>query len=271
LARRYNWEPRPVEEGKDYDGTDVTTPDDLVEHYAHYYGDEELKRWRELGARDKAQNILSLCSTLLAERPTVVDIGCGDGAVIEALDSVGFARSYVGLEISPSGVRVAQARAYTTPTSFQVYAGTQLPVDSESFDLAVLSHVLEHVKDPRHLIGEAARVARYVFVEVPLELNVRVPHDFHWTEVGHINLFNPIVLRHLVQSTGLHVERETVTCSSRAVTRALHPGWKGDLRWGVKTAVLNLSRKTATAIFTYNGALVARSVRHRAASEPAAP
>jgi SAM-dependent methyltransferase len=249
----------------------VSTPHDLVEHYADYYGADELKRWRDLGASDKARNIVSLCSSLLSGRPTVLDIGCGDGAVIAALDGIGFGSSYVGLEVSPSGLGVARMRTFEAPTSFQLYAGTELPVDSGSFDLAVLSHVLEHVEDSRHLIAEAARAARYVFVEVPLELNARVPHDFRWTDVGHINLFSPVVLRHLVQSTGLHVERETVTCSSRAVIRALHPGWRGSLRWGVKAGVLKVSKKVATATFTYNGALLARSEPDRAASGTGAP
>jgi SAM-dependent methyltransferase len=248
----------------------VTAPRDLVEHYADYYGADALTRWRDLGASDKARNIVSLCSSLFPGRPTVLDIGCGDGAVIGALDRIGFGSSYVGLEISPSGLGVAQRRTYQAPTSFNLYAGTELPVGSGSFDLAVLSHVLEHVEDPRHLIREASRVARYVFVEVPLELNLRVPHDFHWTDVGHINLFSPVVLRHLVQSSGLHVERESVTCSSPAVVRVLHPGWRGTLRWAVKTAVLKVASTVATATFTYNGALVARSAHREPALDSSA-
>lgn len=48
-----------------------------------------------------------------------------------------------------------------------------------SFDLAIQSHVLEHVEYPRVVSHEAARVADYVFVEVPLELNRRTAEHFH--------------------------------------------------------------------------------------------
>lgn len=130
-------------------------------------------------------------------------------------------------------------------------------MQDDEFDLAVLTHVIEHVENPRELISEAARVASRIFVEVPLELNARTPRDFRWTDVGHINLFNPTSLRHLIQSVGLRVERECVVTSSRAVQRYMRPGLRGDLRWLLKLAMLKASTRVATSLLTYNGALVA--------------
>ncbi len=48
------------------------------------------------------------------------------------------------------------------------------------------SHVVEH---PRTLLHEARRVARHVFVEVPLEHNLRLPRDFAADDLGHINAY----------------------------------------------------------------------------------
>jgi hypothetical protein len=60
---------------------------DLIKHYSAYYGDARLARWRELGARDKSANIMSLWSRVNGEvKPSVVDVGCGDGAIIRELD-----------------------------------------------------------------------------------------------------------------------------------------------------------------------------------------
>lgn len=229
---------------------------DLSEHYANYYGHPELARWRDLGARDKAANVVELCDGFFPVSPRVAEIGCGDGALMAALDVLGFASEYVGFEISVSGAEAAQKREFHAPMQAQTYNGARVPAEDREFDLVIVSHVLEHVLDPRTLIAEAARIGGRVFIEVPLELNVRTPHDFVWTDVGHINLYNPKVVRHLVQSMGLHIERERITTSSRAVSQALHPGWKGDARWLAKRAALRTSARLATALFTYNASLV---------------
>lgn len=61
------------------------------------------------------------------------------------------------------------------------------------FDLAILSHVLEHVEFPRVLIRTAQRVAKYVFWEIPLEDNFRLPDRLQnagsFQDAGHINFF----------------------------------------------------------------------------------
>lgn len=234
-----------------------TTVRDLCAHYERYYDEPGLAIWRDLGAFDKATTIARLTQGLFTTPPRVVEIGCGDGAVLAALSARASARELVGFDISPSGVKAARGREYRLPTRVEIFDGERLPVQDDEFDLAVLTHVIEHVENPRELISEAARVASRIFVEVPLELNARTPRDFRWTDVGHINLFNPTSLRHLIQSVGLRVERECVVTSSRAVQRYMRPGLRGDLRWLLKLAMLKASTRVATSLLTYNGALVA--------------
>src|SRR6266480_562600 len=75
----------------------------LKEHYANYYsGDPSLSEWRRLGAIDKAQNIMELCASLAHDR--ILEIGCGDGAVLEQLSANAFGSQLAGIEISPSAV-----------------------------------------------------------------------------------------------------------------------------------------------------------------------
>src|SRR5580704_12344433 len=79
----------------------------LAQNYADYYEpQDDLLEWRRLGAADKCANIVRLCSRL--EHHDVLEIGCGDGAILERLAGDGFGARFAGLEISPSGVKCAQ-------------------------------------------------------------------------------------------------------------------------------------------------------------------
>ena len=183
--------------------------------YREYYNDPNISTWREIGARDKAKNVIRLWSKCGGrEQPSLADIGCGDGALIRALDHKGFALAYTGMEISESGLAKASVPKYHTLCNFALFDGCSIPFRDQSFDLSVLSHVLEHVECPRLLLREAARIARHVFVEVPLEFNCRTPHHYKQTPVGHINLYNPLLLRQLVESSGLRVMAEQITSPS---------------------------------------------------------
>jgi SAM-dependent methyltransferase len=88
---------------------------------------------------------------------------------------------------------------------------TRLPFPDESFDLIVVSHVLEHIPDDRVAIAEIARVlarAGVAFVAVPVvgpttveypsanpyeDFHVRAPgHDYYNRLLGAFNWFVPL-------------------------------------------------------------------------------
>lgn len=190
------------------------------------------------------------------EKPTVVDIGCGEGAVASALASEEFPSHLVGYDISPSGVSAARQRRIPKAT-FATFDGERLPVEEDAFDLAILSHVIEHVEYPRNLLLEANRVARHIYVEVPLELHWRTPKNFVPDALGHINLYTPVSIRHLLQSTGLTVHRQRTYCQSVAVFRHKAGHATGTLIWAVKQGLLKLAQPLAVRTFTYHCGLIA--------------
>jgi SAM-dependent methyltransferase len=221
----------------------------LNRHYADFYADDPRSAWRELGAIDKARSV-----DVLVDRPvgTVVDIGCGEGSVIAALERTLGATAYFGFEVAPAAVEVARSRQYDSPVEFAVFDGRHIPRDDRFFDVGVLSHVLEHVADPRALVHEAARVAQRLVIEVPLELHLRT-RQYRWEETGHINVFNRRSIRFLIESCGLRVQRERIYCPGRDVHAFVHRR-SGKARWALKAAALRVGGQ---AIFTYHYAALA--------------
>ncbi|MCD4670763.1 MAG: class I SAM-dependent methyltransferase [Actinomycetia bacterium] len=69
-----------------------------------------------------------------------------------------------------------------------MFDGYSIPYDNAHFDLAILSHVIEHVEYPRRLLRKAGRVALYVFVDVSLEDTIRFTRDVRFSRTDHINL-----------------------------------------------------------------------------------
>ena len=75
----------------------------------------------------------------------------------------------------------------------EAFDGAHVPAADGAYELAVLSHVLDRVPDPLPLLREAARVARRVLVEVPLEDNLsgrRPAHRAESERIGHLHQFN---------------------------------------------------------------------------------
>jgi SAM-dependent methyltransferase len=227
--------------------TDHTT---LNRHYADFYADDARSVWRELGALEKARSV-----ELVVDRPVgrVADIGCGEGSVIAALDGSLGAAGFTGFEVAPAAIEAARRRSYESPVEFSVFDGRKIPSEDGAYDLAILSHVLEHVADPRSLLQEAARVASRVVIEVPLELHLRT-RRFRWDDTGHINVFNRRSIRYLVEGCGLNITRERIYCPGREV-HAFMAGRRGEAKWALKAAVLHLGGE---AIFTYHYTALAK-------------
>jgi SAM-dependent methyltransferase len=234
---------------------------ELRGHYDRYY--DGPSEWRRLGALAKAENVLALCGGIPHE--SVLEIGAGEGALLARLAELGFGRWLHAAEISDSGVREIRARGIEGLSACERFDGESLPWPDGSFDLAVLSHVLEHAEHPRQLLAEAARVARAIFVEVPLEDTWRLPRDFRPDGVGHINFFSPRSLRRFVQTCGLEVLAATVAVPSREAM-VFRSGARGALAWGAKTLALRAAPALATRLSTYHGALLCRRVAEPGAS-----
>ena len=231
-----------------------TTSENILRFYEDHYVEGESE-WRRLGGIDKAHNIQTLCKDLSIN--SIIEIGAGEGSILKRLSDLNFAQELYALEISPTAVSTIRNRKIPRLKECSLFDGYNIPYDNKEFDLAVLSHVVEHVEHPRKLICEAKRIAKYVFVEVPLEETIRLPWDFVPDNDGHINSYSSVTIRRLIQTCHLRVLRQITTNSSKE-TYTYHKGKKGLINFYIKEYLLKFLPFIATNIFIYHSSLICK-------------
>ena len=185
--------------------------------YDEFYQKHD-EAWRMLGAKYKAQHIIEVCAGKIFKK--VLEVGAGDGSILKYLSDQNFAPEYHAVEISDSGVAHIQSRNIKGLQSVQEFDGYKLPFEDNSFDLVILSHVLEHVEHERLLLREMKRVSNHFVIEVPLDYKTGVDKRIkHFLAYGHINVYTPTSLRYLLQTEGYEVEKDLTSMIAPEVTK----------------------------------------------------
>ena len=189
--------------------TEQTISDGVKTAYDEFY-EKHDEAWRMLGAKYKAQHIIDVCKSHNFKK--VLEVGAGDGSILKFLADQNFAPEYYAVEISESGVKHILSRNIDNLKSVQLFDGYHLPFGDDSFDLIILSHVLEHVEHERLLLRELRRVAKYCVIEVPRDYKTGVDKRIrHFLAYGHINIYTPTSLRYLLRTEGFEIEKDQKT------------------------------------------------------------
>lgn len=96
----------------------------------------------------------------------LLEIGCGQGEFLLEAQSAGY--NVTGLEISPSAAALANKRLGENRVSCGVLETASL--DEGSFDVCILSDVIEHTRDPRFflkMVRRALKPGGVLYVAVP--------------------------------------------------------------------------------------------------------
>jgi SAM-dependent methyltransferase len=212
-------------------------------------------RWRALGARGKADHVIALCACAGVSPASTLEVGCGDGALLCELHRRSFGGRLSGVEISAAAVALARARREIEEVA--LYDGRRLPLPAGSYDLGLLSHVLEHVPDPAALLAEVARVCRAVLVEVPLEANLsarRMGKREQSGEIGHLQRLDRPAARRIVAEAGLSIACELDDPLPLAVHRffATTPAARAraTAKWALRSGLHRLAPSLARRLFT---------------------
>jgi len=165
-------------------------------------------KWLDIGARRKVDSIQLLLERNGVRPVTLLELGCGTGAVIRECQRRGLAERYVGMDYSEEAI--AYLLGHSTGIS-AVAADVTVPdaLAGLSADVVILSHVLEHLEDPTSVLRALNGLrCSHAVLEVPLEdlpigrikswVRTRVPNH-----AGHVQFYSGGSFEALVRDCGL--------------------------------------------------------------------
>jgi SAM-dependent methyltransferase len=206
--------------------------------------------------------VRELCERTGLHPRSLVEIGCGDGALLAAV--AGLAPEMDGFELSAPAAEIAR-RNVPGARRIETFDGLDVPAEDSTYDLALLSHVIEHVPNYVPLVAEAARVANEVLIEVPLEDNRSARRPAKRAEaarIGHVHAFARSDLAALLDEVGLVFEADLADPLPYAHHAFFAEGPRAraaaGVKWAVRAAAHRLAPRSAEQFFTVHYAVLAR-------------
>jgi methionine biosynthesis protein MetW len=184
----------------------------------------------------------------------VLDIGCGEGALLELLAQEKHVDGR-GLEISPDGVSACLARGLAVVQGDADRDLADYP--TRAFDYAILSQTLQTVREPRRVLSELLRIAERAVVSLPnfgywrvrlgLLLSGRMPMTGAlaepWWSTPNIHLCTLRDFIGLCEALDIRIE-DCAALSDGHPARRIDPA-RGFENWRAEQAIFLLSRPGA--------------------------
>ncbi len=125
----------------------------------------------------------------LADPSSLLDVGCGEGVLVERWARRLGGRRVVGIDLEEESIQAGWEQRQAPNLEYRVMRAENLPFAEDEFDLASAIEVLEHVPDPEHTLAEMARCAqRHLLVSVPREplwRMLNMARGAYWRDLGN--------------------------------------------------------------------------------------
>ncbi len=160
---------------------------------------------------------LAAIAEMIPQGARVLDVGCGDGALLEHLKTTKNVDGR-GLELSQQNVNACVTRGLAV---IQGDADTDLAeYPSQVFDVVILSQTIQATRNPRTVLGNLLRIGRRTAVSLPnfghwrvrlsLLARGRMPRTkalgFEWYDTPNIHLCTIADFAALANQTGARIE-----------------------------------------------------------------
>ena len=185
-----------------------------------------LAPWDAERLAETAKTVVSL---LPSKKRRVLDLGCSNGGLLEALSACGV-RELAGVDPSPACVKNTKAKG------FQAWRGHlfDVPPDAGKYNCVVLSHVLEHVVDLRDGVAVLEPLLdreAVLYVEVPDASRYAdfLYAPFQEFNTEHINHFSHASLSNLMGRNCMAPvleDRKVLKCSGDCLYPAIYGAYR---------------------------------------------
>jgi methionine biosynthesis protein MetW len=189
---------------------------------------------------------LAAIAAHVASGSRVLDIGCGDGALMAVLESASGCDAR-GMELDPASVERCVARGLSVVQGDADRDLADYP--DQAFDYTILSQTLQTSQRPDRLLDELLRVGRQAFVSFPnfahwqtrtallfggkMPVTRALPVSWYATEnIHHVTVAD---FRELAKAIGARIERQWYFTGERAIS-------PHGANWRAEFALYQLSR-----------------------------
>ena len=125
--------------------------------------------WKSRGFNAPSLERAKIISQYLKKGKKILDVGCGDGTMMEYLQQNNEPRKIIGIDISSYAVEYVRRKGYDAQVMDASSEEFENFLESHNFDYIIITEVLEHLQEPEKIIKNIKKhcPGAILFISIP--------------------------------------------------------------------------------------------------------